>query len=357
MSRPTRVTIDPAAFLHNLQVAKSLAKNSRVMAVVKANAYGHGIVPLLKPLEQADAVGVSCIEEAMELRKLGCQRPILLLEGFFKTEELSLISDMQFEMVLHQPYQLAALQQVSVEKPIKIWLKINTGMNRLGFPAHQLEDLLETINTVKAIAKPVNLMSHFSDADDIASGKNQAQLDLFQHIINDQVGFKSMANSAAILSNSAAHFDWVRPGLMLYGVSPFAEKTGAMFNLKPVMTLRSELIAVQPFKKGEAIGYGGTWVCAEDMPVGVVAIGYADGYPWHAKSGTPVLVDGVTVPLVGRVSMDMLTVDLRQCKDAKVGSPVVLWGEGLPVEKVALAANTIPYELLCRINTSRVRVH
>lgn len=357
MSRPTNVRIDPAAFLHNLKVVKFYAKNARIMAMVKANAYGHGILPLIQALQSVDAVGVSCLEEALELRDLGFRQPIVLLEGFFKADELDIIAEMQLEIVLHQPYQLQILQQAKLKTSLKIWLKINTGMNRLGFPIDQIADLFDAIQKIPAIEKPINWMSHFSDADDLTAKKNQQQLDLFQHITKPYDGFKSLANSAAILSNPASHFDWVRPGIMLYGVSPFTEKSAAAFNLKPVMTLSSNLIAINQVKKGEAIGYNSTFICPEDMSVGVIAMGYGDGYPRHAKTGTPVLVNGIRVPLIGRVSMDMIAVDLRQCKTAQVEDPVILWGEGLPVEEIAHSANTIAYELLCHINTKNVRLH
>lgn len=357
MSRPAKVKIDPARFLHNLKIAKSHAKKARVMAMVKANAYGHGILPLIQVLEEADAVGVSCLEEALELRNHGCLRPIVLLEGLFKADELDIIAKMQLEVVLHQPYQLQILQEANLKTPLKIWLKINTGMNRLGFPIEQIADLLDIIQKIPAIEKPINWMSHFSDADDLSSEKTQTQLALFQNITKEHEGLKSLANSAAILSNPATHFDWVRPGIMLYGVSPFTEKPAAEFNLKPVMTLSSNLIAINHVKKGEAVGYNSTFICPEDMSVGVIAMGYGDGYPRHVQMGTPVLVNGIRAPLIGRVSMDMLTVDLRQCNTAQVGDPVILWGEGLQVEEIARSANTIAYELLCHIHTKNVRLH
>ncbi len=357
MSRPFRVIVDPDAFLHNLTITKKLARNSTVLAMVKSNAYGHGIEALLPALHHVEILGVSCLEEAIELRELGCTQPIILVEGFFRTDDLELITTLNLQVVLHQPYQLQMLEQVKLTKPLVVWLKVNIGMNRLGFPVEAIDMIQTQLKKNLNVEKPINLITHFSDADNLTSNKTQKQIELFQQISMKFTGLKSLANSAALLSLNAFHLDMVRPGIMLYGVSPFPGKIGADFNLKPVMTVCSELIAVNQIKKGDAIGYGSTWVCPENMPVGVVAIGYGDGYPRHAKNGTQVLVNGIMTGLVGRVSMDMISVDLRPCSKARVGDEVVLWGQGLPIEKVAASADTIAYELLCHINTKSVRLH
>lgn len=349
MSRPLSVRIDADAFSHNLRIAKSYAPTSTLMAVVKANAYGHGVQSLIPALHRAEALAVSCLEEAIELRQLGCQQTIMLFEGFFKKDELETIAKMGVHTVLHEPYQLEILQQIKLTRPITVWIKINTGMNRLGFPMESFKAVLGVLEANSNIAKPIHVMSHFSDADDLSTLKTQKQLEFFNSITSDFKGLKSMANSAALLTNSATHFDWVRPGILLYGISPFTDKIGADFKVRPVMTLQSEIIAIHQVQKGDAVGYGSTFTCPETMSVGVVAVGYSDGYPRHAHHGTPVLVNDVIVPLVGRVSMDMITIDLRKCPSAKVGDRVILWGRGLPIEKVAAMADTIAYELVCRI--------
>jgi len=357
MSRPAKVHIDVNAFLHNLAVAKAYAGGAVVMSVVKANAYGHGIHNLLPALRQTEAIGVSCLEEALELRELGCKQPIMLMEGFFYADELELIAKHDLQMVVHQPQQIEMLKKNVLTKPVYAWLKINTGMNRIGFAPEQVSKLIETLQNLESIQKPIGLMTHFSDADVLENPKTLKQLNNFTAVAGNHKGLKTAANSAALMSYSESHFDWVRPGIMLYGISPFEDKLGIDFNLKPVMTLSSELIAVNQCKKDETVGYGSNWIAAEDMPIGIVAMGYGDGYPRHAKNGTPVLVNGVKVPLIGRVSMDMLAVDLRTCPKAKVGDEVVLWGENLPVEKIALMSDTIAYELLTSINPASVRLH
>lgn len=356
MSRPAKVSIDVNAFLHNLNVAKQYAGSAIVMPMVKANAYGHGIEALISALKQADAIGVSCLEEALELREAGCKQTIALMEGFFHQDELPTIAHHQFEIVIHSPWQLKALKKFKTENPLQVWVKINTGMNRIGLSLKDFNQCMSDIKHISSIKKTINLMTHFSDADDSQNPKTKKQLEQFNAVTQNYSGLKSTANSAALINYPESHFDRVRPGIMLYGISPFMDKTGLELGLKPVMHLGSEIIALNHCKKGETIGYGSTWTCPESMPVGVVAMGYGDGYPRHAKRGTPVLVNGVKVPLIGRVSMDMLTVDLRQYPQGKIGDPVTLWGPDLPVEKVATCADTIAYELVCAINTSSIRL-
>jgi len=347
MSRPAIAYIDLAALRHNLARVKALAPKSRVMAVVKANAYGHGAVEVAKALEAADALAVASLEEAVQVRHADIQgtikQPILLLEGLFSAEELELTLWHQLWQVVHNDEQLDILKRIPSSQNANVWLKLDTGMHRLGFPYAKLQQLLERV-------RPEVLMSHFASADEPSRTHCETQLARFRKVTEGNSLPRSLANSAAILAWPESHLDWVRPGIMLYGVSPFAGQTGLDHGLKPVMTLHSELISVKNVKANETVGYGGTWQCPEDMPVGVVAMGYADGYPRHAPSGTPVLVNGVEVPLVGRVSMDMITVDLRHVPYAKVGDPVTLWGQGLPIERVAAAADTIGYELLCNVS-------
>ncbi len=354
MTRPATMHIDLDALYHNFSRVRALAPNSKVMAMVKANAYGHGAVRVAQALAGADAFGVACLEEAIELRNAGLQNRIILMSGFFDPNELPMISELGCEIVIHQFWQIDALQQATVSSPIKIWLKINSGMNRLGFCLNDFGEAYAKLSSCKNIIFPINVMTHFSDADSAEKKKTELQIKKFYDVANNLPGEKSLVNSAGILSFSNASAEWVRPGIMLYGVSPFPDKIGYDHDLKSVMTLTSEVIAISRCKKGDTIGYGSAYQCEENMPVGIVAIGYGDGYPRHAKSGTPVLVNDKICLLVGRVSMDMISVDLRSCADAKVGDFVMLWGSDLPIEYVAKQADTIPYELLCHVRRAHI---
>lgn len=355
MSRPTQITIDLAALRHNLNQIRRIAPNCSVLAMVKSNAYGHGLERIALALPDAEALGVACLEEGMQLRNAGVKNSIVLVEGLFREDELPKAVANNFTLVVHHLDQVEMLEKNPDIHPIKIWMKIDTGMHRLGFDPCDVEQVHKRLMNCSAVQKPIGLMTHFAESDSIDKIPTQNQLDLFNEITKNLVGPKSLANSGGILGWPSAHGDWVRPGIMLYGASPFAFRHGSEFDLKPVMTFSSELIAIHNLKKGERVGYGGTWTCTEDMRVGVVAMGYGDGYPWHARNGTPMLVNGQQCPLIGRVSMDMINVDLRTQSHAKVGDPVILWGSDLPVEIVAAHSNTIGYELLTRI-TQRVRV-
>ena len=352
MSRPARALLDGGALKLNFQQARLHAKSSRVMAVVKANGYGHGMAWVAHTLGlSADAFGVSSVEEGMQLREAGVSQPVCLLEGFFSADELPLLSRERLEPVIHHDGQVKALA-ASKGLKLTVWLKVDTGMHRLGFNPAAAPDVLKQLRAAPAVAN-VRLMSHFARAEFPKDPATQKQIDDFLDFGRNHRVEMSLANSAGILSWPTSHLDWVRPGIMLYGGSPVAGRDAASIGLKPVMTLETALIAVQPRKKGDPIGYGGDWQCPEDMPVGVAAIGYGDGYPRHAPPGTPVLVNGRRVPTVGRVSMDMITLDLRSQANARVGDPVVLWGRGLPLEEVAESAGTISYELLCHV-TERI---
>lgn len=319
------------------------------MAMVKANAYGHGLVPVAKALDEADAFGVASLEEALKLRQAGIQQEIILMEGLFQREELEEAMQHRLSLVVHHEPHIALLAEAPVQAHFSIWLKINTGMNRLGFPAASVGNRYARLQTLPAVKK-IGLMSHFAKADAIHSECTRQQITLFNSVTAPfPKEPRSLANSAGILAWPASHQQWVRPGLMLYGASPFPDQTGPDHQLKPVMTLRSKIIAISTIQHGEKVGYGGTWSAPETMLVGVVAAGYGDGYPQSAQNGTPVLVNNQICPLVGRVSMDMLTVDLRRQPDAKIGDPVTLWGEGLPVETIARHNHTSPYEILTRI--------
>jgi len=350
MTRPSRVVIDKQALKHNLRRVKELAPNSKIMAVIKADAYGHGIVRVAQTLSHADAFGVACLEEAEQLRAANITKQIVLLEGPHKAIDLSRIVELELDIVIHHESQLEILEQVKIDEPVQAWIKLDTGMHRLGFPVVKVNDVLERVSNCENIKQAPMLMTHFATANELTNPLTQQQLERFNTHC-DKLNFeKTMANSAAIINFPETHVDWVRPGLMLYGVSPMKEGNAADLDLKTVMTLESEIISVQQLSKGDSVGYGATWQCPEDMPVGVIAAGYGDGFPRHAKSGTPILVNNVRCSLIGRASMDMLTVDLRNQPDAKVGDRVVLWGEALPIEEIAQHADTISYELLCGVH-------
>lgn len=349
MSRPAKVVINLPALRHNFSRIRTIAPDSRVMAIVKADAYGHGLVRIAQSLEQADAFGVACLEEARELRQAEIQQRIILLEGPYSGDELSEISQLGIDMVVHDLSQVEMLDQNQLIKPVCIWLKLDTGMHRLGFSPDLASDVLARLEQFPCV-KEIRLMTHLASANNREDPMTSEQINCFSQFNKNMSLEKTIANSAAILAFPDAHVDWVRPGIMLYGVSPFANSNGPQEGLKPVMTLKSRLITVKALKTGEPVGYGATWRCPEDMSVGVVAAGYGDGYPRHAESGTPVLVNGKRVELIGRASMDMLTVDLRSQPQAKTGDPVVLWGEGLPVEEIAKHAGTISYEMLCAVH-------
>lgn len=352
MSRPLRAEIDLEALRANLRRVRVVAPRSRVMAVIKANAYGHGLVPVARTLADADGLAVACLDEALALRDAGIDPPILLLEGCLDQAELIEAARQGVSTVVHCEAQLSMLEQTRLTHPITVWLKINTGMNRLGIAPDLARVFHARLAALSAVRTTV-LMTHLSSADDRDATVTGRQTGCFDETIAGLGGPQSIANSAAILAHPDTHRDWIRPGIMLYGSSPFPDSVGGDEGLTAVMTLRSALIAIRDCRAGEAVGYGGAWRCPEDMRIGVVAIGYGDGYPRHARPGTPVLINGHRVQLVGRVSMDMITVDLRSLPDAAVGDGAVLWGRGLPIEEVAEGADTISYELFCRL-TRRV---
>ena len=320
------------------------------MAIVKADAYGHGLVRVAQTLSSADAFGVACLEEAEQLRKSGIEQAIVLLEGPYSESELIRICDLKLDMVIHHHTQVEMLEKTAVQGFTQIWVKVDSGMHRLGFLPDELSAIWQRLENISAIKKPLRLMSHLATANQPGNAMTHRQLTLFRQLNEAYQAQTSLANSAAILAWPDSLGDWVRPGLLLYGVSPLDHTTNTEHDLKPVMTLASELISVKTIGKGETVGYGDTWVCPQDMPVGVVAAGYGDGFPRHAATGTPVLVNGQRVSVIGNVSMDMLTVDLREQAKAKVGDTVELWGANLSIEEIARHADTIPYEILCGVH-------
>jgi len=342
--RPLLARISPDALAHNLAVARRHAGRAKIISVIKANAYGHGLGRAARALSGSDGYAVLNVEEAVQLRQMGVEKPLLLLEGPFDPEDLGACVELRLMPALHSMHQLDWLTQVA--EPLSVFLKFNTGMNRLGFPLAEFDTVIARVKEQASIAQ-VTLMTHFATADE------DFGIDWQWHRFLEKsrpAGLPiSAANSAALLRYPETHRDWVRAGIMLYGASPFADVGAEQLGLKPAMTLQSQIIAVQTVKPGEAVGYGLTYMADETTRVGIVACGYADGYPRHAPTGTPVLVNGRRTRTLGRVSMDMLAVDLANIPEAGIGSPVVLWGEGMPVEEVARAAGTISYELLCAL--------
>ncbi len=351
----TRAIINLSALQHNLQVLKKQAPNSKILAIIKANAYGHGMIKIAQNLTGIYGLGVARLNEALVLRDANIKTPIVLLEGFFAQENLPLLVKHDLQTVIHSEQQVIDLLEAKLEKPLKIWLKLDVGMHRLGFHPHEFQKAYQRLERCKNVQKPINLICHFNCADELDNPITEKQTQLFKEQIQERSGLHSLASSAATLAWPTSHADIIRPGIALYGISPFADKEAQDFSLLPVMTLKSRLIAVRDHKKGDAVGYGAQWTSTQDTKLGVVAIGYGDGYPRMAPEGTPILINGRILPLVGRVSMDMLTVDLGiNCTD-KVGDDVTLWGDGLSATLVAKYIGTISYELVTKL-TSRVEL-
>ena len=344
-------TIDTSALNHNLERVRHWAPRSRVMAVIKANAYGHGLVAVARALEAADAFAVARVDEGLTLRNAGITKRTVLLEGVFDRDQLDAAAGAAFELVVHTAEQIELLRQAGPGAPFKIWLKLDTGMNRLGFKGEAFEQARSALSGLARVQSPVNFFTHLASADLPELATTSEQLRLFAQATGSLPGQRSIANSAGMLGFPDSQADWVRPGLVLYGVSPFGGSIGADYGLRPVMTLNSHVIALKDLEPGERVGYGGDWVAMRPTRLAVAAVGYGDGYPRALGSGSPVLVNGERAPLAGRVSMDMIGIDVTTLATApKLGDPVVLWGEGLPVEEIAVWSDTIPYELLCGIS-------
>jgi len=352
MARPARALLNAAALLHNFQQVRQRAPGARVMAIVKADGYGHGAVWVARTLAAADAFGVASVEEALALRDAGIAKPVTLLEGFFEANELPLIVKHGLSPAIHCEEQLRMLETTRLDRPLSVWIKLDTGMHRLGFAPQQFAAVSARLRAIKAI-KEIRVMSHFANADNPRDAATRAQLEEFNRQAGDTGLERSLANSAGIVAWPDAHLDWVRPGIMLYGGAPLVGQPAQALELRPAMTLVSSLIAVHRFKCGDPIGYGSEFHCPLDMTVGIAAVGYGDGYPRRMPASAPVLVNGERVTLAGRVAMDMIALDLRTQPQAKIGDPVVLWGEGLPADEVAGHAGTISYELFCQL-TARV---
>ncbi|WAW10270.1 alanine racemase [Oxalobacter vibrioformis] len=350
MSRPLIAYIDIAAMQHNLSVVRKEAPRSSIWAVVKANGYGHGLERCARAFIEADGYALTEIEAAVHLRDLGYKKPILLLEGFFSEHELPVIAHYDLEFAVHSEEQIAMLESKVGAPRLKVHLKMNTGMNRLGFKPDQYRAAYDRLKALQSV-QSISLMTHMANAE-IAAHPQLAVAEQMRRFEEGAKGMdepRSLSNSATLLLHPEIFSNWVRPGIMLYGGTP-GGKTAEAFGVKPAMTLTSELIQILDIDKGEAIGYGSQYVAPHPMRIGVVACGYADGYPRSAPEGTPILVDGIRTRLVGRVSMDMITVDLTSIPDAHFGSAIVLWGDGLPIDEVAEAAGTVGYELMCALS-------
>lgn len=349
MPRPIIATLHISAMQHNLTVAKAHAPAAKIWGVVKANAYGHGLARALRAFSEADGLALIEVDGAVRLREMGWEKPILLLEGFFQPVDLAAVAEHRLEFAVHCNEQIEMIEQAAITAPLNVHLKMNSGMNRLGFTPDAFHAAYERVRAIPAVQK-ITLMTHFANADDAAN----PGLPLAEQVRRFKAGSAgidaevSLANSAADLLHPEVVTDWVRAGIMLYGGTPGA-KTAQEFGLQPAMTLTSEIIGTQDLVAGDAVGYGSRFITEQPMRIGVVACGYADGYPRHAPNGTPILVDGVKTRIVGRVSMDMITVDLTPVPAARVGSSVTLWGQGLPIDEVANAAGTIGYELMCAL--------
>ena len=351
MRRSAEAQIDFNALKHNFQRVKQFAPNSKVMAVIKADAYGHGMLQCAKALHDADGFAVAAISEAVALRESGIAQPVTVFQGFQNKQQLEQMQAMDLRPVIYQSWQVEMLEQQPLNN-LSVWLKVNTGMNRLGVSTEQVLELWPRLKKITSI-KELGLSSHFANADVPEDELNQQQIDKFNHLTEMLNAQNSMANSAGLISFPKIQGDWVRPGIMLYGSSPLQNKTATELDLKPVMQLQTRLIAVNQLNKGDAIGYGSLWRCPEDMTVGVAAIGYGDGYPRHARTGTPVSINGQRSQLLGRVSMDAISIDLRGI-NAQCGDLVELWGKDVSVDEVATSSDTIAYELLC--NTAACRL-
>ena len=347
MPRPIRATISSGALAHNLGVARAHAGAAGVWAVLKANAYGHGLLRAAKAMAAADGFAIIDFVDAQRLRDAGVGKPILMMQGFYKAEDIAPLLRHRLTPVIHNIEQVEMLEKTAFEGKLDVYLKVNSGMNRLGFAVDNVRLAWNALEAHPGVAS-VTLMTHFADAD--GEGGVAAQLQWFNELTQPFEAPRSVANSAALLRfPDQTRADWVRPGIMLYGCSPFGFKSAEEIGLKPAMTLASELVAVQHLQAGEYVGYGQTYQATQEMTIGVVACGYADGYPRHAPSGTPVLVAGERTRTVGRVSMDMLCVDISDIPEAYVGTPVTLWGEGLSCDEVATSAGTVSYQLLCAL--------
>ncbi|CNE07922.1 catabolic alanine racemase DadX [Yersinia kristensenii] len=347
MPRPISASLNLSALHHNLSLIRRHVGTAKIWSVVKANAYGHGLARIWSGLSATDGFALLDLNEAILLREQGWHGPILLLEGFFQPQDLVLLDHYRLTTSVHSDWQLEAIKAARLTAPLNIYLKFNSGMNRLGFPVGQAQAVWQWAKSLSNVGE-VTLMSHFANADNLIG--IDEQFTQIQQATGHIPAARCFANSAAILRNPQTHYDWVRPGIILYGASPSGDMADiAGMVLRPVMSLRSEIIAVQSLSAGQSVGYGSRYRASGAQRIGVVACGYADGYPRLAPSGTPIMVDGILTHTVGAISMDMLTVDLTSCPQAQIGSKVEIWGENVLIDQVAKAAGTVGYELMCAL--------
>ena len=351
MSFGARALIRLGALQHNLDVIRAAAPGAKVMAVIKANAYGHGMVAVAKSLPDVDAFAVARVPEAIRLRYAGVDNRIVLLAGALNEKELRQVIQYEFEPVVHCPEQIELLEKAK-RGAVRVWVKFDTGMNRLGFSPDDAEEIIPRISALKSVTD-VRLMTHLSTADELNNEVTSDQIKRFLPLLEKFNGAVSIANTPAALGWANAirpdRQNWIRPGIALFGISPYGDKTGVELGLKPVMQFEARLIAIKPLRQGARVGYKGAYESDKDTTLGIISAGYGDGYSRHFRSGTPVLLNGRRVPVIGNVSMDMIAVDLGSDPQDSVGDIATLWGDGLPVEEVAPWANAIPYELVCGV--------
>lgn len=349
--------INKNALRYNLKKIKKIATHSKIIAIVKSNAYGHGLIKTANSIQNlVDYFGVARINEAIKLRKKNFFQPILLLNGFIDSKELILISKYNIDTTIQSTEQIKIIKKTKINKPIKIWIKIDIGMNSLGIRKKDMEKTFNSLLKFKIIKKPINIISHFSHANEQKSQKiTKKQLNFFKKFTKKKNCEKSIAASSGILFWPSSHFDYVRPGIIMYGISPEINKSGEDFGFKPVMTLKSNLIAIYQHKTGDTVGYNGTWTSKKNTYIGIISIGYGDGYPANVVSGTPVIINKKSVPIIGKISMDTTIVDLGEKHKNKIGEEVIIWGKELPIEKIASYANISSYALVSNL-TSRVEI-
>lgn len=343
--RAAKISIDLAALQHNYLQVKKYSASCKIMPVIKANAYGHGVLQIAASLAEADGFAVAQLAEAIELRQNGIDKPVTVFQGYKNMAELEQMLEFQLRPAISQIWQIELLESVNWLKPFDVWLKVDTGMGRLGVQPDEVMACWQRLQNIPNINQ-TGLMMHFANADEPSNVSNQHQIDCFDEIAAKLQAQLSVSNSAAIIAQLYQQQDWLRPGIMLYGASPFQHQSAEELGLLAVMSFQAELIAINQLKKGHMVGYGNSWTCPQDMPVGIVNIGYGDGYPRHAANGTPVAVNNQRTQLIGRVSMDSIAVDLRGIS-ASCGDSVELWGKQIAVDEVASSADTIAYELLC----------
>lgn len=334
-----------------------MAPNADVVAMVKANAYGHGLKEVARSLQRlVDYFGVACLSEGIQLREAGCRTNILLMEGFFSPEELFEIRAYGLSVVVHEPWQVESILKSGSKHQLDVWLKFDSGMHRLGFDEAGFVKALKSLQACDWVSNDIKLMTHFACADKVDSEHAYHQLTSFLKLVKPYPKLSlSVANSAAVLSLPNSHYQYIRPGLMLYGASPLPEQSAKSLGLQPVMTFSSKVIAIRHCQKGESVGYGAGWKATKPSKIATVAVGYGDGYPRHITDKAVVLINGNRAPIVGRVSMDMLSIDITGFRNIQIGQNIILWGEGLSIDEVAAFSNTITYDLLCRMGLNAYR--